>query len=78
MVLVNSGLHKRKNFSENYPQMGHASITSVASPMLVQTSLKNTVLKGRQLTNMPGAHTYLEATLAITPHLHTSSWLDAS
>jgi hypothetical protein len=22
MVLVNSGLHKRKNFSENYPQLG--------------------------------------------------------
>jgi len=40
MVLVNSGLHKRKNFSENYPQLGHASITSVSSPMLVQKNLK--------------------------------------
>ena len=58
--------------------MGHAFITSVASPMLVQKRLKNTVLKGRQITSLPGAHTYLEATLAITPHPHTSSWLDAS
>jgi hypothetical protein len=78
MVLVNSGLHKRKYFSENYPQPGHASITSVASPVLVQKTLKNTVLKGRQITSLPGAHTYLEATLAITPHPHTSSWFDAS
>jgi hypothetical protein len=36
MVLVNSGLHKQKNLSENYPQREHASITSDASPMLVQ------------------------------------------
>jgi len=78
MVLVNSGLHKRKNLSENYLQREHASITSDASPVLVQKSLKNAVLKGRQITSLPGAHTYLGATLAITPHPHTSSWLDAS
>jgi hypothetical protein len=24
VVLVNSGFHKQKNFSENYPQFGHA------------------------------------------------------
>lgn len=77
-MLVNSGLHTRENFSENYPQLVHASITSVASRMLFQKSLKNTVLKGRQITSLSGAHTYLEATLAITPRPHKSSWLDAS
>ena len=77
-MLVNSGLHKRKNFSENYPQLGHAPLTNVASAMLVQKSLKNAVLKGHQITSLPGAHTYLEPTLAITTHPRTSSWLDAS
>jgi hypothetical protein len=46
--------------------------------MLFQKSLKNTVLKGRQITSLPGAQTYLEAILAITPHPHKSSRLDAS
>jgi len=33
MVLVNSGFYTRKNFSENYPQFGHACPQNFASPV---------------------------------------------
>jgi len=34
MVLVNSGFHTQKNFSENYPQFTHAPWKMFTTPVL--------------------------------------------
>jgi hypothetical protein len=40
MVLVNTGFYTRKNFSENYPQFGHARHQNFASPVNRLKNLK--------------------------------------
>jgi hypothetical protein len=59
MVLVNSGFHTRKNVSEIYPKLWHASAKMFASPVLGRKSLKNIGLKGRQIISLPGKLTRL-------------------
>jgi hypothetical protein len=50
MALINSGFHIRKNFSENYPQFGHAP-----QKISTQSYLKKIGFKGRQIVSLPGA-----------------------
>jgi len=45
MMLVNSAFRMRNNFSEDYPQFGHALSKSFASPVLGRKSLRNISLK---------------------------------
>jgi hypothetical protein len=50
MVLVNSGVHTQKNFSENYPLFGHAVLKVFASPVLGQNHFKNIHFSGHRTT----------------------------
>ena len=45
IVLVNSGFHTHKNFTENYPCFGHTPSNISASPVLGQKSFKVTGFK---------------------------------
>jgi len=49
---ANSGYHTAKTFSENYPLFDHAPSKMVASAVLGWRSLKNVILKGRQIINL--------------------------
>jgi hypothetical protein len=55
MLLVNSGPHKRKNFSENYPQFGHNP--SEISPALPCAGKVSRMFKGSQIVNVLGSST---------------------
>jgi len=46
-MLVNSGFHTPKNFSDNDPQFGHVHSKTFASPVLGRKSSYNTGLNGR-------------------------------
>jgi hypothetical protein len=58
MVLVNSGVHTRKYFSENYPLFGYAVLKIFASPILGQKHFKIIVFRGRQITGLPEVPNY--------------------
>ena len=64
MVLVSSGFHTRKNFSENFLQLGHVSSKVIASLVLGRKCLKNIRLKGAKLLACPWR-----------PHLSGRAWL---
>jgi hypothetical protein len=46
MTLVNSGFHKQKDFSENYPQFGYAPSKEFASHVPDRQFLNNIGFKG--------------------------------
>jgi hypothetical protein len=48
MVLVNSGIHTRKNFPENYLQLGHA-MTNFANPPPAQRDFNNVGFSWHQI-----------------------------
>jgi len=58
MVLVTSGFHVPKNFSENYALFAHAPIQTLASPVLGRKSLRNVALKGGQIISLSGVPNY--------------------
>jgi hypothetical protein len=58
MLLLNSGFHTRKNFSEYYPKFGYAASKIFASPVVGRKSLKNAGLKRRQIISQPEASNY--------------------
>jgi len=62
-VLVNSGFHMHKNFSENYPCFGHTPSNILARPILGQKSFKNIGFKGCQIISLAGAHICLQLAL---------------
>ena len=64
-MLVNSDLHTRMNFSENYPQFWHAISIIFAKLVLGRQRLKNVGFKGHKIISLPGAPTFLG------PVLHT-------
>jgi len=50
MVLVNSGFHAPKNFSENNPKLGHGAPSKrLANPVLRQRSFKLYRFAGRRM-----------------------------
>jgi hypothetical protein len=53
----------RKNFSDSYPQFGHAPSKTVAISVLGRKSLKNIGLKARQIISQSGAPTHLAPVL---------------
>ena len=57
-----------KEFSEKYPQFGHAPSARFASTVLVLKSLKNIGFKGSQIISLPGAPTCLGPALALIKH----------
>ena len=54
MNLVNSNFHTRNNFSENYPQFGHAPLKISPSPVLGWEYLKNIGFNGGQIITIKG------------------------
>jgi hypothetical protein len=48
-------LHARKNLSEYYPLYGHAPSRSLASPVVGQKGLNNSLSKGRKIISLPRA-----------------------
>jgi len=59
-MLVNSAFYTRKDFSENYPQMGNtpSQKKSIASRVLGRKRWKNIGFNGRQTTKRPGVLNY--------------------
>jgi len=72
MVLVNSGFHTRKNFSEKYLQCGHAPSKVFASPVLGRKILRDT-FQGAP-TNWTGPHRQV---CTRTPKIYVSLILHA-
>jgi hypothetical protein len=73
MLTVNSGFNTRKKFSENYPQFGHVPSKRFATLLIVLESLKNIVLKARQIISLPGGAkllTFKGAPTCFWPALH--------
>jgi len=59
VVLVNSGFHLRRDFSENYLQFGHAPSKRLASSVLGRKKLRRIDLEKRQIINLlGGAHMF--------------------
>jgi hypothetical protein len=66
-VLINSDLHTWMNFSENYPQFGHALSKIFAKPVLRRQSLKDVGFEGHQIISLLGAPTLLGPALHAYP-----------
>jgi len=55
MVMENSGFHMRKNFFQNYQQLGHEPSKMFVGLVLGPKLSKNTSLNGYQMNGQPGA-----------------------
>ena len=53
--MENSGFHMRKNFSENYQQLGHEPPEMFPGPVLGRKLSQNISLNGHQISGQPGA-----------------------
>jgi len=68
MVLLNSGVQKRNNLSENNPRFGHAPAKRFASPVLGRKKVQITSVLRRQTHNVPRA----------PPHVSGRPWKHVS
>ena len=69
VVLVLSGFHTRKSFSENYTQVGHTR-----QPCRRPKNLKNIGFKGRQIINLPGGAHMSRAGPGLSIHVRYMSY----